>query len=170
MVCHPKIFFISQNIFVPKNRLSSPRIGMLQQLWKWLEYQAGRLLEIWFSLMSTLLDILSLMCCHLCQQPMSLWCDDEWLWKTCRGIYLKLKRGSALDFTISSQCRNIIEIKFPIDQLSSSIRIQVQNQKSHKGKRIVENTIKIEIPTVKLQKNWGRIMSTDIDFETNQDH
>jgi hypothetical protein len=29
--------------------------------------------------------------------------------------------------------------------------------------------IRIEIPIVKLQKNRGRILSTDVDFGTNQD-
>jgi hypothetical protein len=36
------------------------------------------------------------------------------------------------------------------------------------GKCIIENMIGIEIPIVKLQKNQWIILSTDVDFGTNQ--
>jgi hypothetical protein len=41
--------------------------------------------------------------------------------------------------------------------------------KSQKGKLHCRNPIEIEIPIVKLQKNRGGIMSTDVVFGINQD-
>jgi hypothetical protein len=42
--------------------------------------------------------------------------------------------------------------------------------KISEGKAHCRNAIRIEIPTVKLQKNRGRIISIDVDFMKNEDH
>jgi hypothetical protein len=48
-------------------------------------------------------------------------------------------------------------------------RVQKNINQSSEGKVHCRNTIGIEIPTVKLQKNRGGILSTDVVFGTNQD-
>jgi hypothetical protein len=50
-----------------------------------------------------------------------------------------------------------------LDQLESKYKTKNLRRES------ALQMIRIEIPTVKLQKNRGRILSTDEDFGTNQD-
>jgi hypothetical protein len=56
------------------------------------------------------------------------------------------------------------------DELSlMKTRVQKNINQRSEGKAHCINTIGIEIHTVKLQKNRGGIMSTDVVFGTNQD-